>query len=118
MTAGFRGSSSGMPASILPTKSAPTSAAWLLEGLTGLVDNAWTFTPEAVGVGRVRCVVNGVTSNWAEVSVASGGPGRYVAWDKDSQGFYLCGDPGDPQTGLPITASGSYNVAGELVQRR
>ena len=27
MTAGFRGSSSGMPASTLPTRSAPTSAA-------------------------------------------------------------------------------------------
>ena len=29
MTAGFRGSSSGMPASILPTRSAPTSAAFV-----------------------------------------------------------------------------------------
>ncbi len=29
MTAGFRGSSSGMPASTLPTRSAPTSAAFV-----------------------------------------------------------------------------------------
>ena len=36
MTAGLRGSSSGMPASILPHMSAPTSAALVLPTMTGL----------------------------------------------------------------------------------
>ncbi len=43
------------------------------------------------------------------------GPGAILAWDKDTQNFYLCSNPTDPQTGTLITGSGTYNTGSEDV---
>ena len=45
MVAGFRGSSSGMPASTLPTRSAPTSAAFVYIPPPTLENNAIDEAP-------------------------------------------------------------------------
>ncbi len=48
----------------------------------------------------VRCTVNGVESEPAEVRVhGKSGIGLILAWDKDTHRFYLCGNPTNPATG-------------------
>ena len=48
----------------------------------------------------VRCTVDGVESEPAEVRVhGKSGIGLILAWDKDTRRFYLCGNPTNPATG-------------------
>jgi len=99
-----------------PWLASPEPGDWELDGVEGAFDDACLFTPSAPSVGRVRCTVNGVLSNWADLMVTDvGGPGPFLAWDKDTFRFYLCANPMDPQTGLAITGSGTYDIGGELV---
>ena len=98
-----------------PWSASPEPGDWELDEVAGAFDDACLLTPSAPSVGRLRCTVNGVLSNWADLMVIDPtGPGPFLAWDKDTCRFYLCANPTDPQT-LEITGSGAYDVGGQWV---
>lgn len=87
------------------------AGAWTEDGAGGFTDGT-TYTPAAGDAGKavhVSCTVDGTSSNTATLNVtAAGGPGLVLAWDWHTQVFYLCANPAQPQSGTPITASGTY----------
>ncbi len=98
------------------------AAAWTANGtLTGTFDDANTFTATGAGTGTVSCEVDGIVGNAAALTVnAAGGAGLILAWDKDDQNFYLCGNPADPQSAgaaglISGAANGTFLVGGVTV---
>jgi len=80
-----------------------------------------TYTPDAADGGStldITATVDGTVSNTAQLTVAtssgSGGVGLILAWDKDTQKFYLCSDASNPQAGIEITAG--TNTYGNDIQ--
>ncbi len=69
----------------------------------GSFNDANGYTPEDSDKNQtvtVRCTVDGVESEPAEVRVhGKSGIGLILAWDKDTHRFYLCGNPTNPATG-------------------
>jgi len=92
---------------------------WIHSGAGGFSSGDQTYTPAAADAGStvsIRCQVDGTASNTASLKVTGpSGAGPVLAWDKDTRAFYLCANPADPQTGLPVPATGSYDIGGQQV---
>lgn len=93
----------------------PTYEDWEWEdgSLFGEFNDNCQFMPFWIGTDRLRCWLGETSSNWVEVLVAF--PffdGPYLAWDKDTQSFFLCMNPMNPETGIEITESGWYDCWG------
>ncbi len=81
---------------------------------SGTFDAANTYQSVAADANKtlhITCTVGAVTSNPATLGL-TGNEGCTLAWDKDTGMFYLCADAADPQTGIPVPASGTYTVGG------
>lgn len=91
---------------------------WSDDGAGSFTGN--TYTPDAADAGEVidiYATVGGLDSDRAALSVyGTDGPGLILAWDKDDQRFYLCGNPADPASagaaGLIPAANGTHTVNG------
>jgi len=93
----------------------PTWEDWEWEdwAIPGEFNDDCQFMPFWIGTDRVRCWLGDTVSNWVEVLVAF--PifdGPFLAWDKDTQSFFLCMNPMNPETGIEVTESGWYDCWG------
>ncbi len=85
---------------------------------SGAFDDANTYHSVAGDNNKQLSIVGklgALSSAPVTLALSGGGPGFTLAWDRDTQGFYLCADPTNPQTGTPVPASGTYLVHGQTV---
>lgn len=94
----------------------PVDVTWSSSG-AGAFGGA-TYAACAADGGKtldIQGTLGSVASDTAKLTVYADGPGLILAWDKDTRGFYLCGNPANPSTGLAVSSSGAYIVNGETV---
>jgi hypothetical protein len=84
------------------TWDATGTAAWAATsgGFTGSV-----YKPAAAGEVTVTATVDGQDGTATVTVNEAGGGGSILAWDRDTQKFYLCANPADPQTGTEVNGT-------------